>query len=158
MSENENQYNSKIYVVKTTANKEKSVIRSMEMVSKKENLEVRSLLAPEDLKGYVFVETPSPEVLDTLLMAIPHARQVLTKHIYLPDVETFLKPKPISAGISEGSIVEITSGPFRGEKARVKRLSTGQQDEITLELFDAVVPIPITIRSDTVRVLKKEEL
>lgn len=157
MVENENQYDSEIYVVKTTANREKSVIRSMAMVSKKENLDVRALLAPEDLKGYVFVETPSPEVIDTLLLSIPHAKSVLPKHILLPEVECFLKPKPITSGISEGSIVEITSGPFRGEKARVKRLGSGQHDEITLELFDAVVPIPITIRSDTVRVLKKED-
>ncbi len=43
---------------------------------------------------------------------------------------------------------------FKGEKARVKRVDEGHE-EITVELFDAVVPIPITIRGDTVRILKK---
>jgi transcriptional antiterminator NusG len=68
----------------------------------------------------------------------------------------FLTPKPTVTGITEGAIIEVTSGPFKGEKARVKRVDEGHE-EITVELFDAVVPIPITIRGDTVRILRKEE-
>jgi len=31
------------------------------------------------------------------------------------------------------------------------------REEITIELFDAMVPIPITVRGESVRVLSKEE-
>jgi transcriptional antiterminator NusG len=148
----------RIYVVKTTVNQEKSVAKSMALVAKKEHLDIHSVLAPEELRGYVFVETPHPDLIDTLIQAIPHAKSMLKKPATIGEIEHFLKPKPISLGITEGSIIEITSVPFKGEKDKVKRIGSGQHDEITVELFDAVVPIPITIRGDTVRVLKKEEV
>ncbi|MDR0767663.1 MAG: transcription elongation factor Spt5 [Methanosarcinales archaeon] len=146
-----------IFIVKTTVNQEKSVAKSMALVAKKEHLDVRAVLAPEELKGYVFVETPDSTAIDDLIKAIPHAKTMLKSPAKFGEIEHFLKPKPISVGVTEGSIIEITSGPFKGEKAKVKRVGSGQHDEITVELFDAVVPIPITIRGDTVRVLKKEE-
>jgi transcriptional antiterminator NusG len=59
-------------------------------------------------------------------------------------------------GINEGAIVELISGPFKGEKARVKRVDV-TKEEITVELFEAMVPIPITVRGDHVRVLSKDE-
>ena len=147
----------RIFIVKTTVNKEQTVAKSMALISKKENLDVRAILAPDELKGYVLVETPGSEYVDTLIQAVPHAKSMLKSYTTIGEIEHFLKPKPIAVGITEGSIIEITSGPFKGEKARVKRLGSGQHDEITVELFDAVVPIPITIRSDTVRILKKED-
>ncbi|MDV0446087.1 hypothetical protein MmiAt1_17000 [Methanimicrococcus sp. At1] len=157
MFEEENNDDVNIYIVKTTVNQEKSVAKSMALVAKKEHLDVRAVLAPEELKGYVFVETPRSDIVDSLIQAVPHAKSMLKSPTTIGEIEHFLKPKPISVGITEGSIIEITSGPFKGEKAKVKRIGTGQHDEITVELFDAVVPIPITIRGDTVRVLKKEE-
>jgi len=157
MFEEEKNDDVSIFIVKTTVNQEKSVAKSMALVSKKEHLDVRAVLAPEELKGYVFVETPDSTAIDTLILAIPHAKSMLKSPSKFGEIEHFLKPKPISVGITEGSIIEITSGPFKGEKAKVKRIGAGQHDEITVELFDAVVPIPITIRGDTVRVLKKEE-
>ncbi len=30
-------------------------------------------------------------------------------------------------------------------------------EELTIELFEAMVPIPVTVRGDSVRVLSKEE-
>ncbi|MHC1579281.1 MAG: transcription elongation factor Spt5, partial [Candidatus Alkanophagales archaeon] len=68
----------------------------------------------------------------------------------------FLTPKPSITGITEGSIVEIISGPLKGERARVKRVDE-VKEEVTIELFDAVVPIPITVRGDSVRLLSREE-
>lgn len=148
---------SKIFIVKTTVNKEKLVAKSIASISKKDNLDIKSILVPDNLKGYLFVESIRSDIIDSIIQSIPHARSILNKHLFISDIEHFLKPKPISIGIHDGDIIEITSGPFKGEKARVKRIGTGQHEEITVELFDAVVPIPITIKSDTVRILKKEE-
>jgi transcriptional antiterminator NusG len=110
-----------IFVVKTTANQERSVANLIDMMAKKEALTIRAILAPDELK-----------------------------------VEHFLTPKTAVVGITEGSIVELISGPFKGEKARVKRVDE-THEEITVELFEAMVPIPITVRGDNVRVLKREE-
>ena len=146
---------SQIFVIKTTANQERSVAMTLARVSKKEKLDIRAILAPDELKGYVLVEAPKSGIVELAIQTIPHARALVKGSSSISEIEHFLKPKPVVTGIKEGAIIEVTSGPFKGEKARVKRVDEGHE-EITVELFDAVVPIPITIRGDTVRILKKE--
>jgi transcriptional antiterminator NusG len=73
------------------------------------------------------------------------------------EVEHFLTPKPAVVGITEGAVVELISGPFKGEMAKVKRVDI-PKEEITVELFEAMVPIPITVRGDHVRVLSKDKV
>ncbi|MCS3923436.1 transcription elongation factor Spt5 [Methanosalsum natronophilum] len=153
MSENGD---SVIYVVKTTANQEKSVAIMLTQIARKDRLDIRSILAPDELKGYVLIEAPNVSTVEQAIQTVPHARSLVKGESSLDEIMHFLTPKPTVTGITEGAIIEITSGPFKGEKARVKRVDEGHE-EITVELFDAVVPIPITIRGDTVRVLKKEE-
>lgn len=145
-----------IFVVKTTANQERSVAGMLAQTARKENLDVRAILAPDELKGYVLVEAPDSGVVELAIQTVPHARAVVKGQSSLAEIMHFLTPKPTVTGITEGAIIEVTSGPFKGEKARVKRVDEGHE-EITVELFDAVVPIPITIRGDTVRILRKEE-
>jgi len=43
---------------------------------------------------------------------------------------------------------------FKGEKAVVKRVDSAKE-EITVELYESIVPIPITVRGDNVRVVEK---
>jgi transcriptional antiterminator NusG len=145
-----------IFVVKTTANQERSVTNLIEMMAKKENLAIRSILAPDELKGYILVEAESADVVEQAIQTLPHARSIIKGASTLKEVEHFLTPKTAVVGITEGSIVELITGPFKGEKARVKRVDE-THEEITVELFEAMVPIPITVRGDNVRVLKREE-
>ncbi len=147
---------SAVFVVKTTANQERSVANMMAIVARKDHLDIRAILAPDELKGYVLVESTSPGIVEQAIQTVPHARAVIKGQSSIAEIAHFLTPKPTVTGITEGAIIEITSGPFKGERARVKRVDEGHE-EITVELFDAVVPIPITIRGDTVRVLRKEE-
>jgi len=144
-----------IYVVKTTANQERSVANVIAHVARKEKYDVRALLVPDVLKGYVLVEASAPEVVDQAIQGVPHARSVIKGSSSIEEVEHFLTPKPVVTGINEGAIVELISGPFKGEKARVKRVDVAKE-EITVELFEAMVPIPITVRGDHVRVLSKD--
>jgi transcriptional antiterminator NusG len=145
-----------IYVVKTTANQERSVANIIAQVARKEKYDVRALLVPDVLKGYVLVEASAPEVVDQAIQGVPHARSVIKGSSSVEEVEHFLTPKPAVTGINEGAIVELISGPFKGEKARVKRVDVAKE-EITVELFEAMVPIPITVRGDHVRVLSRDE-
>ncbi len=124
-------------------------------IARKEKYDIRALLVPDVLKGYVLVEAPAPEIVDQAIQGIPHARSMIKGASSIEEVEHFLTPKPTVTGITEGAVVELISGPFKGEKARVKRVDTAKE-EITVELFEAMVPIPITVRGDHVRVLSKE--
>ncbi len=147
---------SAIFAVKTTANQERSVANMIAMVTRKEQLDIRSVLVPEELKGYVLVESPMMEIVEQAITNIPHAKAVVRGASSIAEVQHFLAPKPTVTGISEGDIVELTAGPFKGEKARVKRIDEAKE-EITVELSEAMVPIPVTVRGDIVRVLSKEE-
>lgn len=146
-----------VFAVKTTANQERSVANLIAMVARKENYDIRSILVPEELKGYVLVESPMHEIVEHAIQNIPHAKTVVKGASSIAEVEHFLAPKPAVTGIAEGDIVELISGPFKGERARVKRVDTAKE-EITVELSEAMVPIPVTVRGDIVRVLSKEEV
>ncbi len=146
-----------VFAVKTTANQERSVANLIAMVARKENFDIRSILVPEELKGYVLVESPMHEIVEHAIQNIPHAKAVVKGASSIAEVQHFLAPKPVVTGISEGDIVELISGPFKGERARVKRVDE-TKEEITVELSEAMVPIPVTVRGDIVRVLSKEEV
>jgi transcriptional antiterminator NusG len=152
-----NEESADIFVVKTTANQERAVSNLIEKVAKKEHLDIRAVLAPDELKGYILIEAAGPEVVDQVIQTLPHARTMVKGKSSYAEIEHFLTPKLTVTGITEGSIVELISGPFKGEKARVKRIDEAHE-EITVELFEAMVPIPVTVRGDNVRILKREEI
>lgn len=148
-----------IYALKTTVNQEQAVANMVESAIKeieKREHGLRAILVPEELRGYVLIEAAFPEVIEQIVQSIPHARGLIKGEMELEEIEHFLTPKPSVTGIIEGSIIEIISGPFKGERARVKKVDEAHE-EITIELFEAMVPIPVTVRGDSVRVLSKEE-
>ncbi len=106
------------------------------------------------LRGYVFAEGMSFEGVREMLKGIRKARGLVDGETTLKEVEPLLVPKITVEGFVEGAIVELISGPFKGEKARVKKIDQAKE-EITVELIEAVVPIPVTVRGDHVRMLEK---
>lgn len=148
-----------IYAVKTTVNQEQAVATMVEGAIKERPASehgLKAILVPDELRGYVLIEADYPEVVEQIVQSIPHARGLVKGTMGMEEIEHFLTPKPSVTGIIEGSIIEIISGPFKGERARVKKVDEAHE-EITIELFEAMVPIPLTVRGDSVRVLSKEE-
>ena len=148
----------KIFAIKTTAKQERAVADSIKKaVETQTDIRVVAIIVPDELRGYVLVETPESHArIEQLVEMIPHARAVVKGETKLEEVAHFLVPKPVVSGIEEGTIVELIAGPFKGEKAVVKRVDLGKE-EITVELYESVVPIPITVRGDHVRVVEKVE-
>ncbi|AGB38318.1 transcription elongation factor Spt5 [Natronococcus occultus] len=142
-----------IYAVKTTASQERTVA---EMIINREEPEIHAALAPDSLTSYVMVEADGDAVINRVLEDIPHARSMVPGKSDISEVEHFLSPKPDVEGIAEGDIVELIAGPFKGEKAQVQRIDEGK-DQVTVELYEATVPIPVTVRGDQIRVLDSDE-
>ena len=115
---------------------------------------VFALLVPSGLRGYVFAEGMSFEGVREMLHGIRKARGLVAGETTLKEVEPLLLPRITVEGFVEGAIVELIAGPFKGEKARVKKIDQNKE-EITVELIEAVVPIPVTVRGDHVRMLEK---
>ncbi len=147
---------SRFFAIKTTTNQERVVANLMEMAVRKYQLAVYSILAPKELRGYVIVETEGMEDLLKAIRGLPHVKGVVRGEISFSEIEHFLTPRKAAEQIKEGFKVEIVSGPFKGEIAVVKRVDEAK-NEITVELIEAVVPIPVTVKADHVRVVDKSE-
>lgn len=145
-----------VMAVKTSIGHERSVADSIASRAKATDAGIYSVLSPATMRGYVFVEVMNAERLQQMVKGIRRARGVVRGETSLDEIDHFLTPKPLVSGIMEGDIVELVSGPFKGEKARVMHIDESKE-EITVELFEAMVPIPVTVRGDNVRVIEKEE-
>jgi transcriptional antiterminator NusG len=147
----------RIFAIKTTSKQERTVADNIlkAIDTKATDVKVTAIIVPNELQGYVLVETPEKlNRIEQLVELIAHARTVIKGETNLAEVGHFLIPKPVVAGIEEGTIVELIAGPFKGEKAVVKRVDSAKE-EITVELYESIVPIPITVRGDNVRVVEK---
>jgi transcriptional antiterminator NusG len=142
-----------VYAVKTTASQEQTVA---DMIMNREEAEIHAALAPDSVTSYVMVEAEDSSVFERILDEIPHARGIVQGQTSMAEIEHFLSPTPDVEGIAESDIVELIAGPFKGEKAQVQRIDEGK-DQVTVELYEATVPIPVTVRGDQIRVLDSEE-
>ena len=160
----------KIYVMKSQIGHERTASERLADRVRRSGAPIFSILAPPKLRGFIFVETNSPEALRDNLRGLTHARGMVMNRgkgygrskepdtfgtTSLEELKPHLTPPPAVSGIEEGNIVEVIAGPFKGEKARVQRIDQAKE-EVTVELFEAMVPIPITVRGDHVRVLEKD--
>jgi transcriptional antiterminator NusG len=142
-----------IYAVKTTASQERTVA---DMIMNREMADIHAALAPDSLTSYVMVEADDSGIIERVLEDIPHARGIIPGESDISEVEHFLSPTPDVEGIAESDIVELIAGPFKGEKAQVQRIDESK-DQVTVELYEATVPIPVTVRGDQIRVLDSQE-
>jgi transcription termination/antitermination protein NusG len=145
-----------IFAIKTSIGHEKMVVNSIANRARKRKAEIFSILSPTKLRGYILLEgRKNVNSIQNLIKGLEHVKGIIEGDTQLAEIEHFLTPKPLVSGIAIGDIVEIVNGPFKGEKARVKQIDESKE-EITVELFEAMVSIPVTIRGDHVRVLEKE--
>jgi transcriptional antiterminator NusG len=142
-----------MFAVKTTASQEQTVA---DMIANREEPDIHAVLAPDSLTSYVMVESDGTAAIERVLEEIPHARGIVPGESSIAEVGHFLSPKPDVEGIAESDIVELVAGPFKGEKAQVQRIDESK-DQVTVELYEATVPIPVTVRGDQIRVLDSEE-
>ncbi len=143
-----------LLAIKTFRGYEREVADSLAAKALEKPGAIFSLMVPSAMRGYVFAEGMSFEGINDMLVGIRKARGLVKGETSLKEIEPLLEPKVTVEGFVEGAIVELISGPFKGEKARVKKIDA-EKEHITVELIEAVVPIPVTIRGDHVRMVEK---
>jgi len=158
-----------LYILKTSIGQEQNVAKEIQArLSGTGSLidiqdEIFGVLSPHFMRGYIFVEASALHHVEKLIGRVgvsttpmKNCRKVLDGESPLGDVLPYLEPKAATSGIEEGSIVEIHGGAFRGQAARVTRV-TESKEEVTVELFEAAVPVALTVRADQVRVTQRVE-
>ncbi|MFP4000322.1 MAG: transcription elongation factor Spt5 [Thermoplasmata archaeon] len=145
-----------VVAMKTQINQERNVADYIASWAEDKDIGVFAMLAPKPVRGYIFLEAMNPSLVEEITDGTRKAKGIIDGDTSIEEIEHFLAPKLAVEGITEGDIVELSAGPFKGEKARVTQIDE-DNDEITVELFEATVPIPVTVRGDHVRVLEKEK-
>ncbi|NLL94274.1 MAG: transcription elongation factor Spt5 [Thermoplasmatales archaeon] len=144
-----------IMILKTQIGQERSVIDSLLSKSDEGEKDIYAMLSPNNLRGYVFVEGMNTERMREKTRDIRKARSFIDGETSIEEISPYLTPLSTVEGIVEGDLVELIDGPFKGEKARVQSIEQSKE-EITVELIEAMVPIPVTVKGDSVRVIEKE--
>lgn len=142
-----------IYTVKTVVGRENIVIDSITSKVKSGQLNITALLHPEEIKGYVFVEGDVKDVEKALQM-VPHIRGLIKKPVEMNQIQRFLQPKTVEIELAVGDVVEVIGGPFKGEKGKSYSLRQTKR-EITMELIEVTVPIPITVSVEFIKLIEK---
>lgn len=146
-----------IYTIRTTSGREEIVIDILTMRLKNEGYNIKAIFHPAEIKGYVFVEGSSADI-HKVMHGMMHVRGIIEKPIKLSDIQHFLETnKKDRIMIDKGDIVEIIGGPFKGERGKIERIDK-VKDEATIELLEASIPIPVTISTEFLKVVKKMKL
>ncbi len=145
-----------IFALRTSPKREDQVFDFVSSHAKKKNLAVYSLIRPHGLRGYIFIEAENRQVAEEAFHGIPYARGLLPKPVPYKEIEHMLEQVKVQVNIRKNDIIEIISGPFIREKAKVIRINQ-QKEEVVVELLEAAVPIPITVKLDSVKVIRREE-
>ena len=165
-----------LYIIKTAINSEQRVADEMysrlhgsgSMVSLQN--EIMSILHPPAMRGYVFVESSAQHHVEKLIgrsggrdpsarrginqSPLKNAKTVLPGEAPLQDILPYLEPKAVTSGIEVGCIVEVITGAFKGEKARITSVSESKE-EVSMELYEQIIPMTLNMRGDHVRVIER---
>lgn len=144
-----------IYAVKTIIGREGVVLESIAGKVKARALDIKAMVHPEEIRGYVFIEGELRDI-ETVTREIPHARGILKRSLSVDELKKFLETKKKEIKIKEKDVIEIIGGPFKGEKGKVTRYDK-VKGEVTIELIEVTVPIPVTVNAGLVKVIKKSE-
>ena len=150
------EHNSHIFALRTTANREDQVMDFVSSNAEKKKLEIYSLIRPHGLRGYIFIEAATRAEAEQAVFRVPYARGIIGNEIDMKEIDHwFESSQKMEYDIRKNDIAEIIAGPFKREKCKITRVDK-TKDEIVVELLEAAVPIPITLKMDAVKVIRRE--
>lgn len=148
---------SMFFAVRTTAGQEKNAAELVEVKARAKDLTLISILAPETLRGYIFIEATSPHLIEEAISGIRYIKSRVPGRVQFIELEKYLTTKPIIEELDIGYTVEITGGPFKGMRAKITRVNTVRK-EATLELLEATFTLPITVNADYLKLVQKTQI
>ena len=146
-----------IFIIKVTTNKEERAVDMISDRAKKKYLNVYYVLRPHGLRGYIFLESEDRDSAEEAVFNLPYVKGIIGKTIEYSEIQGMVQPTIESVSIKEGDIVEMIGSTLKGEKAKVLRIDK-QKEEVVVSLFGAVVPLPVTVKIDNVKVIRREDL
>ncbi len=144
-----------IFIIKVITNKEERAVEMIADKAQKKNLKIASVSRPHGLRGYILLESETRDAAEEAVYGLPYIKGIIGKTITYEEIKNMIEPSATSVSIKDGDIVEIISEPFKKEKAKVTRIDK-QKGEVVVSLLGAAIPIPVTIKIDNVKVIRRE--
>ncbi len=151
------EFESQIYIVKVTTNKEDKALEMIADKVKKKKIEIYALARPHGLRGYIFLESPDHKHAEDAVFNLPYVKGIIGETVTYDKIKQMLEPVAADIKIEKNDIIEIISEPFKNEKAKVIRIDK-IKNECVVSLLGAAVPIPVTVKLDNIRVIRREDL
>lgn len=145
-----------LFIIKVSTNKEEKALEMMAERAEKRNLNVYAIVRPHGLKGYIILEAADRESAEEVSFNLPYVKGIIGKTVSYEEIKNMLEPKVEDVKIEIGDIVEMIAEPFKNEKAKVTRVDK-QKGEVVVSLLGASVPIPVTVKIDNVKVIRRED-
>jgi transcriptional antiterminator NusG len=145
-----------IFIIKVTTNKEERAVDIISERASKKKINAFSVSRPHGLRGYVLLEAEDRESAEEAVFNLPYVKGIVGKTIGYEEIKNMVEPSATTVSIKEGDIVEMISEPFKKEKAKVLRIDK-QKEEVVVSLLGAVVPMPLTVKIDNVKVVRRDE-
>jgi transcriptional antiterminator NusG len=150
------EFESQIYIVKVTTNKEDKALEMIADKVNKKKVGIYAIARPHGLRGYIFLEAPDHKHAEDAVFNLPYVKGIIGETVTYEKVKQMLEPVAADIKIEKNDIIEIISEPFKNEKAKVVRVDK-PKNECVVSLLGAAVPIPVTVKLDNIRVIRREE-
>ncbi|MFA5764285.1 MAG: transcription elongation factor Spt5 [archaeon] len=143
-----------IFPVRTTVGQEQMVVDILGSKINKEELNIYAIAVVPGIKGYILIEADNEITVRRGLTDTPHVRGsgIVKGAVNIEELSGMLESKPLMKTLEEGQTIEIINGPFKGEKAKITRVNS-QKEEVVVELLEAAVKIPVTIKAENIKIL-----
>lgn len=145
-----------IFIVKVTTNKEESALELVQDRIQKKELGTYSVAKAPGLRGYLIVEAEDRETVEESVFNLPYVKGIVGRTVPYEEIKNILEPSAETITINEGDIVEMIGQTLKGEKAKVLRVDK-QKEEVEVSLLGATVPLPVRVKLDNVKVVRRAE-
>ena len=119
------------------------------------NLHVFSITKPHGLKGYIIIESADRDTIEEAAFNLPYVKGIIGKTVSYEEIKNMIQPVVEDFNIEVGDIVEMIADHFKNEKGKVIRIDK-KKGEIVVSLLGAAVPIPVTVKMDNVKVIRRD--
>ena len=144
-----------IFIIKVTSNKEERAMEMMHERAIKKQLQLFSIVKPHGLKGYLILEAANRDAIEEAAFNLPYVKGIVGKTVTYEEIKNMIQPEVQDFNIEIGDIVEMIADHFKNEKGKVTRIDK-KKGELVVSLLGAAVPIPVTVKIDNVKVIRRD--
>ncbi len=150
-----------LFAVRTTGGQEGNVALMIEMLvesskaSGGRKIDVRAIVVPPGIKGYIILEVPSLHMVYQAVRDIKHVKGKAAGAVSFKDLEMMLKPIPLIEELKEKMIVEIIAGPFKGLRGTIQSIDRNRM-EVTVAIVESQFPMNITVPAEYLKPLRQQ--